>query len=205
MPGEAKLIDSTSKPSSAFSAMVIATTAICSRLIGSLAMMSLGSVGITEEYTHPGPGTGFVIRNGLPLPVDEGRGDGLPHMACRVLGAMKQETEHGGRQTGPAYLPLVEERGPRCRAQLLERRVDDAADVGDERGHRRRRISRLPLGPQRGALRIRQRVSSRICKEPIERAAGVADMKANRRRAAGPTPDMFGGHGRDRRSRSSRA
>ena len=43
MPGDAKLIESTSKPSRAFSAMVIATTTICGALIGELAMTSLGS------------------------------------------------------------------------------------------------------------------------------------------------------------------
>ena len=46
----------------ALSAMVIATTATCSRLIGAWAITSLGSVDIGEEYTHP-PEMGFVIRN----------------------------------------------------------------------------------------------------------------------------------------------
>src|SRR5688572_9619738 len=44
MPGEAKLIESTSKPSSAFSAMVRPITITWSRLIGEVAMRSRGSV-----------------------------------------------------------------------------------------------------------------------------------------------------------------
>ena len=44
MPGEAKLIDITSNPSSAFRATVSATTRICSRLIRDCAMVSRGSI-----------------------------------------------------------------------------------------------------------------------------------------------------------------
>ena len=44
IPGEAKLIDSTSNPSSALRPMVMPTTATCSRLIGEREMMSRGSV-----------------------------------------------------------------------------------------------------------------------------------------------------------------
>ena len=44
MPGEAKLMDSTSKPSSAFRQTVVATTIICSRLIGEAAITSRGSL-----------------------------------------------------------------------------------------------------------------------------------------------------------------
>jgi hypothetical protein len=43
MPGDAKLIERTSNPSSALSATVIATTVICRRLIGDSAMTSRGS------------------------------------------------------------------------------------------------------------------------------------------------------------------
>ncbi len=48
MPGDAKLIDSTSKPSSALRAMVIPTMSTCMVLIGDLAMMSRGSVMLAE-------------------------------------------------------------------------------------------------------------------------------------------------------------
>ena len=44
MPGDAKLIDSTSKPSSAFSMTVIATAATCMRLIGDRDISSSGSL-----------------------------------------------------------------------------------------------------------------------------------------------------------------
>ena len=44
MPGDAKLIDSTSKPSRALSATVMATTITCSRLIEELERTSRGSV-----------------------------------------------------------------------------------------------------------------------------------------------------------------
>jgi hypothetical protein len=44
MPGDAKLMDSTSNPSSAFRPTVIATTTTCIRLIADLAMTSRGSV-----------------------------------------------------------------------------------------------------------------------------------------------------------------
>ena len=50
MPGDAKLIDSTSKPSSAFSPTVIAMMATCSAAIGSLAMMSRGSLLLTVVF-----------------------------------------------------------------------------------------------------------------------------------------------------------
>jgi hypothetical protein len=44
MPGEAKLIDVTSKPSSAFSATVMPTTSTCRRVMAELAITSRGSV-----------------------------------------------------------------------------------------------------------------------------------------------------------------
>ncbi len=44
MPGDAKLMDSTSKPSSAFRQTVIAMTTSCRRLIGEVAMTSRGSL-----------------------------------------------------------------------------------------------------------------------------------------------------------------
>ena len=56
MPGEAKLIDITSKPSSALSAIVSATTAHCRRLIDWLAMMSLGSVVVMLCFRLAPPG-----------------------------------------------------------------------------------------------------------------------------------------------------
>ena len=43
MPGEAKLIESTSNPSSAFRATVIATTSTCCAVIGEWASVSRGS------------------------------------------------------------------------------------------------------------------------------------------------------------------
>jgi hypothetical protein len=49
MPGDAKLIERMSKPSRAFSAIVTPTTRICSRLIGEVAMTSLGSLLIRRE------------------------------------------------------------------------------------------------------------------------------------------------------------
>ena len=49
MPGEAKLMERMSNPSSAFRAIVTPTTRICSRLIGDWAMTSLGSLFIRRE------------------------------------------------------------------------------------------------------------------------------------------------------------
>ena len=49
MPGEAKLIDITSKPSSALSAIVTATTKICSALMGACLRVSRGSAEVVIE------------------------------------------------------------------------------------------------------------------------------------------------------------
>ena len=72
--------------------------------------------------------------------------------------------------------------------------VDLTTDVGDERRQRGRRISGLALGPERRTLRIGQRLSAGVGKEPIEGAAGMAHVKADGRGAAGAAPHMFSGN-----------
>src|SRR5688572_28337808 len=62
MPGEAKLIDRTSKPSSALSRTVRPTTAICSRLMGELATISLGSTLIGGKGYHCPAGSPRLFR-----------------------------------------------------------------------------------------------------------------------------------------------
>ena len=58
-------------------------------------------------------------------------------------------------------------------------------DVGDERRQRGRRIIRTHPRLERGTLRIGQRLSAGVGKEPIEGAAGMAHVKADGRGAAG--------------------
>ena len=53
MPGEAKLMERMSKPSSAFSAIVIPTTMICRRPMGDCAITSLGSLFIRRSVSLP--------------------------------------------------------------------------------------------------------------------------------------------------------
>ena len=122
--------------------------------------------------------------------------DRLTDMAGGVLGGVKQEAEHRGRQAGAAHFPVVEERCRRRVPELLECLVDVTTDVGDEGGYRNRRISGLALGPERRTLRIGQRLAAGVGEEPIEGAAGMAHVKTDGRGTAGTVPHMFSGNAR---------
>ena len=176
MPGDAKLIESTSNPSSALSAMVSATTVTCKVLIGARAMMSLGSVVVMcrlsarltgmraaaeNYYRRLSSGEKeFVPRKPAARrhsgALNQRGSNGLTDVAGRVFGSMKQEAQHGGRETSAAHFAIVEQRVARRRPQLVHRGIDHAADIGDESGQRHGRFTRLPFDFQCGALRVRQ-------------------------------------------------
>ena len=119
-------------------------------------------------------------------------------MARAVLGGVKQQAEHVRRQPGAADLPLVQQRhqpssraAGRTPARSLP--LTPATSAASVAGGSARL---LPSARANARCASRERLASRVGEQPIERAASVADVKADRCGAAGPLPDVLGGHDR---------
>ena len=114
-------------------------------------------------------------------------------MPGRMFGGVHEEPQHGGRQSGAPHAPFVQQTGRVGGPQLGERAVDGVVGFGDEgreAGRPARRASLRPRGTRAAASF--KRVAARVGEEPIQRAAGVPDVEADRRGAARPRPHLGG-------------
>lgn len=114
-------------------------------------------------------------------------GNRLTEMARRVFGGMKDEAANCRWQRSAADVTRRRQPINRCRAQLIERRIDRPVNASDDFGQR---LPRLFLGPQELLLRIAERFTSCIRQQPIERAARVTQVETDRCRSARPLPHV---------------
>src|SRR6185312_2739104 len=109
-------------------------------------------------------------------------------MPLRVLGGVKQKTDHGRRQLGAAHLAPVE-RGRRIGAAYLrERAIDRVVESREECRALLRRLSRAPLVVQIHKLFGRQRLAAGVREQAVKAADRVHYVicdGGNQRRTSG--------------------
>ena len=121
----------------------------------------------------------------------------LTCMPRRVLGRMEQQAEDVRRQLRSADAAEIEQLIAGRLAQLFEGAIDVALRIANEIGKARGRIARLDFGAERRFLGVAQPLVARVSEQAIERGAEMPHVKADRRGASGPLPDVLGGNDRD--------
>ena len=113
-------------------------------------------------------------------------------MALRVLGSVKEQTEHGGGQTRAADGSDLFERAQRRRPNVGERAIDGVVSGPHQGFGALWRIPVLTFCRERRALGGVQPVAARIRQQSIQASRQMPEMESDRRRAAGPRPEVFG-------------
>src|SRR5690606_30815279 len=104
---------------------------------------------------------------------------------------VEEEPPYGGGEPPPPHRTRLPEDAWIRRTERVERRLDPAPEIGEQRVHPRRRLARLAL-PRRGLeLRRGERLSAGVREQPLGGPAHVPEVEADRGGPARARPQLL--------------
>src|SRR5687768_7030469 len=115
-------------------------------------------------------------------------------MPCRMFRRMEDKAEDGGWQRRASNCSHLEQGLLGRDTKLLDRAIDELIHLCRHCRECGGRTAGCALLPQVRALRLRQRFTTRIRQQAIERASQMPHVESDRCGPTGPDPYMFLGH-----------
>jgi len=113
-------------------------------------------------------------------------------MALRVLGRVKDQSEHGRWQLRSPNRPRLGQRRFRRVRNLPQCILHYLSPSGQERVETRIRLPQFTLGIQRRDLCVGQSLASRVGQKPLGATGKMHEMKSDRGGISGAPPQLFG-------------